>query len=62
VLHFMVPVYARGAAAVAAAAPSLREGLLALAVTALVVTLVAVMAVLLGRERPAERTELRKVA
>ncbi|HEX8908559.1 MAG TPA: lactate permease LctP family transporter [Anaeromyxobacteraceae bacterium] len=62
VLHFMVPIYARGAAAAAAVAPSLREGLLALAVTALVVTLVAVMAVVLGRERPADRAELRKVA
>lgn len=62
VLHFMVPIYARGAAAAAAVAPSLREGLLALAVTALVVTGVAVMAVVLGRERPADRGELRKVA
>jgi len=65
VLHFMVPVYARGASAggAAAAAPSLSEGLLALGVTALVVVLVVTLAVVLGKARaPAERTGFPKAA
>jgi lactate permease len=64
VLHFMVPVYQRGAGAGAATvAPSLSEGLLALGVMAVVVVLVVTLAVLLGKARaPADRTGLRKAA
>lgn len=64
VLHFLVPVYARGAAAAAAAAaaaPSLSEGLAALAVTGVVVALVAVLAIVLGRAAP-EQDATRKAA
>jgi lactate permease len=56
VLHFMVPTYTKGAAAAAAAAPSLGEGLTWLAATAAVIGLVAVMSIVLGRDVPAAAT------
>ena len=49
VLGFMVPTYAKGASAVAAAAPSLSEGLLWLGATAVVIAVVTVLAVVFGR-------------
>jgi lactate permease len=62
VLHFMVPVYARGAAAAASAAPSLGEGLIALGATAVLVAVVATLAVVLGKARPARAADLRSAA